>query len=70
MIMPYNPSHNKDEQKISELLSYYAASRDASTFDAASAMETYLKNNPTPPYAPSDLPDPLEIVRKHSRRNF
>lgn len=70
MIMPYNSSPNKDEQKISELLSYYAATKAASTFDAESAMKSYLKSNPTPAPAPSDLPDPLELVRKYSRRKF
>jgi len=70
MIMPYNPSHRKEEQKISQLLSYYAASGAASTFNAESAMRTYLKNNPVPRPAPADLPDPLEVIQKHSRRKF
>jgi hypothetical protein len=70
MIMPYNSSSNKDEQKISELLSYYAATMAGSKFDDVAAMKSYLKNNPTPAPAPSDLPDPLELVRKHSKRKF
>ncbi|MDD4087705.1 MAG: hypothetical protein PHP48_10730 [Bacteroidales bacterium] len=58
------------ERYVAKLLHEYLETEGLLYPRSVHTMQSYREKHPIPKPAPSDLPDPMELVRKHSKRKF